>query len=168
MGLSRKAEANAAREETLLMSADEIAVKTTTVVKPDTGELYDLEVPSEAARAVHDLKALEDRVKDARQAAEYALVTEARTQGRKTLRYGALTVEISGGPGATFIDPVELRAGLVKAECPADRIEEAIKTTVEEKVDRNVTRQLATNEAYKAAIDAATHSFEKRYSVRVG
>lgn len=150
-------------------ASEEIAVRTLSVVQPATGEMFDLTKPEEAARAVHEFKALEEQLADARRAAEYALVLDSQEQGAKTLRYGNLTAEISGGPGATGIDPVKLRDGLAAAGCPSDRIEEAIKTEVTEKANRSVCRQLAgANPAYKQAIDAATYTFEKRYSVKVG
>lgn len=146
----------------------EVAPEATMVVIPGTGEAFDLAVPVQAAQliiAVEEHEQLLQRIKDA---AKDRLVDESREQGTKTLRFDGLTVEISGGPGATGIDPVRLRTELEKAGCPNDRIEMAIKTQVEEKVDRSVCRQLAgANPEYKAAIDAATYMFEKRYGVRV-
>lgn len=146
----------------------EIAITTTRIVQPITGEVFDLEQPEQAAAAVQALKTAEQRLAEMRRDAELALVDVAIREGRKTFRYGNLTVEASGGPGATEIDTEILRAELTKAGCPESRINEAIKEEITYKANRSVCKQLAgANPAYAAAVEAATYTYEKRWTVKV-
>jgi hypothetical protein len=140
----------------------------TELVIPGTGETFDLAIPADAARAVQAIREYEEQLDVVKTYAKDRLIDASREQGAKTLRFGDIVVEISGGPGATGIDCDILRRELEKAGCPEERINEAIKEEIAYKANRSVCRQLASaNPAYKAAVEAATYTYEQRYGVRV-
>lgn len=96
------------------------------------------------------------------------LVDESRRQGTKTFHTDAGKVELKGGE-TTEYDPLILREALQDADCPEERINEVIRTKVEEKVDLRILKQLtAANAAYAAAAEKAALVIDRPVSVSLG
>lgn len=131
-----------------------------------TGELLEPTIGN-AARCFHAARAMKAQVNEIIIELTNYVVAVSERQGTKTLHADGETVTVSGGITVEY-DPLDLRDALEAAECPADRIDAAIKTEVTYKVDRAVLRQLAAaNPDYRAAIELAEREVEKPYRASV-
>lgn len=147
-------------------STELVVAEPTGLVDVQTGEVLPATITNAAKvlESARDLKKRIDRI--VAETTEY-LVEETTRQGTKTLRAGDTTLVLSGGLTEDY-DPQALVEALIAADCPAQRIEEAVVPTVTYKVNRSVLRQLAAaNEDYKAAIELATFQIEKPYRAAV-
>jgi hypothetical protein len=135
---------------------------------PTTGELVDLRVAGEVARALDEVREGIRRLGELRSLLETVLRLEARRQGTKTLHLaGGLVATVSGGERVEW-DIERLAEGLRGAGLPEDRLAQLVVETVEYKVDQRVARQLAAgNPAYAAAIDAARSTAPAPWRVSV-
>ncbi len=144
----------------------ELALPDGHIINPVTAELVDLTKPENAARFIAEARALENRLRDARREAEWALVEESQRQGSKTLRFGQATVTISGGPETTY--DVEVLAELLAAGLPEERYAEVVRMTVEYKPMVGELKRLATaNPVYGEIIARAAVRVEKPFTARV-
>lgn len=131
-----------------------------------TGELLPATVTN-AARVIDSCRVMKDRVNDLVTEATAYLAHEAAIQGTKTLHGGERTVVLTGGPADEY-DPQDLMEALRAADCPEDRIEQAVVATITYKVNRSVLRQLAAaNPDYKAAIELARREVDKPWRASV-
>jgi hypothetical protein len=97
-----------------------------------------------------------DLVKDC----EAVLLEESRRQGTKTLHLPDGTAEVSGGTALEW--DIDVLAELQAVGLPEDRYGELVVTTVTQKVDARVAKQLeAANPEYAAIIERA-----RRYEPR--
>ena len=139
-------------------------------IVPVTGEVLNLNVPADVARALKFVREARAQLNEARRVLEEALVAESQRQGTKTLRYGATEATISGG-GEWVYDEAAMLAELEAAGLPEERRAELVRTTVEYKVNASVVRQLmGSNPEYGAIIERHRHWQEKamRVDVRAG
>jgi hypothetical protein len=131
-----------------------------------TGELLEPTV----ANAAHALKAARDmkvRINYLVDEATRYLVAESARVGSKTLHAGDETITLSGGVMQEY-DAHDLMEALRTADCPEERIEEAVVAVITYKVNRSVLRQLAAaNPDYKAAIELAVRDVERPWRAKV-
>jgi hypothetical protein len=139
----------------------ELEIRTdNTMTLHGTGETFDLADPEQAARALVAIDRYLEHVRDAyREPVVDRLWELGRQLGRQTLHFqSGVTVVLSDNERVEWNIP-GLRAGLDKAGLPPERAEQLIKTTVTEKVDMAVAKQLSgANEAYARVIDLARQS----------
>lgn len=130
------------------------------VANPITGELIRVDDPRECAVAIAELRDLEDRIKEVKRVLGATLIEEARKQGVKgTLRVPGAEVTISRKKEIVW--DLELLAELHEAGLPEARWDELVRTTVEQKVNANVAKQLAgANDDYRTILEAARTDFE--------
>lgn len=125
-----------------------------------TGEM----LPATVGNAAHVIQAARDlrtRVSSVVAEATEWLARESVRQGTKTLHGGGATVTLSGGPTDEY-DPLELMNYLRNAGCPEQRVDDAVTTIIDYKVNRSVLRQLAAaNPEYADAIEQAKRTVEK-------
>lgn len=132
----------------------------------ETGELLD-PTPANAVRVKAAIRKMRDRLSDLSAQADGILVEQAQRLGTKTLHTDAGQVTLTGGRSLEY-DIDELRGALLRAGLPDERVQEAIKVTVEYRVNRGVVRQLAAaNEAYAEAIAEAERWVEKPWRATV-
>lgn len=137
-----------------------------TLLDPLSGELIPTSDLPKVAQALANLREYKGRVQDAIRAAEVILLEESEIQGAKTLRYGRVVVEVSGG--SELLWDVEVLDELLDLGLPEERFAELVKTTVERKVDARVAKQIeASNEAYAGVIDRARSRVERPRRARV-
>lgn len=126
------------------------------LIVPGTGEVFDVTLPTEAARA---LLALTDHKQTVETAILYVadlLWQEGERLGSKTLHFDECDVELYGGTRTEW-DVEKLRDLLSAAGLPQAQLDELIKTEVKFKVDANRARWTAgANPAYAKAIDASS------------
>jgi hypothetical protein len=123
--------------------------------------------PDNAARVRLAAAEIINQMRAVQALCDEVLGEEARRLGTKTLHLDGHKVVLTGGK-TVDIDPVELQENLRSVNCPEDRINAAVKTTVIYKVDRAVVRQLAAaNEDYKMAIELASVEVEKPWKASV-
>lgn len=149
-----------------MSTTDLVVSEPTGLLDVQTGEVLPATI-SNAAKVLESARDLKKRIDRIVAEATQYLVAETARQGTKTLRVGDTTLVLSGGLTEDY-DPQALIEALVAADCPQERIEEAVVATVTYKVNRSVLRQLAAaNEDYKAAIELATFQIEKPYRAAV-
>lgn len=131
-----------------------------------TGEVLEA-TPASAARVIVAAREMKSRIQDViRDATDY-LREQSMREGTKTFETANGKVTLGGGETVEY-DVHDLREALTAADCPEDRITDAIKEEISYKVDRSVLRQLAAaNPDYKAAIDLAERRVEKPYTASV-
>lgn len=127
-----------------------------------TGDVYDLSTAAGCAEALAGIQKLTGMLHDARSVVVGELVEHRRQLGTSTFNTPAGKVTLSADE-ERVVDATVLREGLVAADAPEDLIGEVIVQTVSEKVDlRRADRAAANNEAYAAALAAATTFRPKR------
>ncbi len=126
----------------------------------ETGELLEPSVPN-AVQVIEAARTMRGRINEIVAAATAWLAEESARQGTKTLHAGASSVVLSGGPTDEY-DPLELMNYLRNAGCPEQRVDDAVTTIIDYKVNRSVLRQLAAaNPEYADAIEQAKRTVEK-------
>ena len=126
----------------------------------ETGELLPAPVDN-AATVIQAARTMRSRLHDVVAQATAWLAEESARQGTKTLHAGATSVVLSGGPTDEY-DPLELMNYLRNAGLPEQRVDDAVTTIIDYKVNRSVLRQLAAaNPEYADAIEQAKRTVEK-------
>ncbi len=125
-----------------------------------TGEILPATVEN-AARVITAARDMRTRINDVVAQATAWLAEESARQGTKTLHAGTSSVVLSGGPSDEY-DPLELMNYLRNAGLPEQRVDDAVTTIIDYKVNRAVLRQLAAaNPEYADAIEQAKRTVEK-------
>ncbi len=126
----------------------------------ETGELLPATIDN-AAAVILAARTMRVRINDVVAQATAWLAEESARQGTKTLHAGASSVVLSGGPTDEY-DPLELMNYLRNAGLPEQRVDDAVTTIIDYKVNRAVLRQLAAaNPEYADAIEQAKRTVEK-------
>ncbi len=126
----------------------------------ETGELLPATIDN-AATVIQAARTMRSRLHDVVAQATAWLAEESARQGTKTLHAGASSVVLSGGPTDEY-DPLELMNYLRNAGLPEQRVDDAVTTIIDYKVNRSVLRQLAAaNPEYADAIEQAKRTVEK-------
>ncbi len=126
----------------------------------ETGELLPATVDN-AAAVILAARTMRVRINDVVAQATWWLAEESARQGTKTLHAGASSVVLSGGPSDEY-DALELMNYLRNAGLPEQRVDDAVTTIIDYKVNRSVLRQLAAaNPEYADAIEQAKRTVEK-------
>lgn len=121
---------------------------------PITGQLIDVTDPASCAVAIAELHALEDRIKEVKRVLGATLVEESHRQGSKTLHLPGAEVTLTEKKEITW-DLQKLRE-LRALGLPDERWQALVRTTVEEKVNANVAKQLAgANDEYARIVEEA-------------
>jgi hypothetical protein len=128
-----------------------------------TGEVVDA-TPEKAAELIVAARDMRQRLLDLVKDCEAVILEESRVQGTKTLHFPEGTATITGGSEVEW--DIETLAELRQVGLPEERWNELVKTTVSEKVDAAVAKQLAAaNPAYAALISAARREVPKAWRV---
>ncbi len=126
----------------------------------ETGELLPATVDN-AAAVILAARTMRSRLHDVVAQATAWLAEESARQGTKTLAAGSSSVVLSGGMTDEY-DALELMNYLRNAGCPEQRVDDAVTTIIDYKVNRSVLRQLAAaNPEYADAIEQAKRTVEK-------
>jgi hypothetical protein len=137
------------------------------LVLPGSGEVVDLREPAQVAYGLQALRELKRQLDGLRSLLEALLRLESMRQGTKTLHLGSLEATVSGGDKLEW-DVDLLGAGLRKAGCPEERIDELVQIKIKYRVDAGIARQLeAANPRYAAAIAAARRRVPAPWRVSV-
>jgi hypothetical protein len=135
-------------------------VQITELLDVSTGEILPATVEN-AGRVITAARDMRSRINDVVAQATAWLAEESARQGTKTLAAGASSVVLSGGTSTEY-DALELMQYLRDVGCPEDRVDDAVTTTIDYKVNRSVLRQLAgANPDYADAIERAARTVEK-------
>ncbi len=145
---------------------DVATIPDTTLVNVLTGEQLPATVEN-AATVLEAAREMKTRLNHVIEAATLYLVAESAVRGTKTLNSGDVSVTLTGGATVDY-DATDLMEALHAADCPVDRIAQAVEQIVSYKINRAVLRQLAAaNPDYAAAIELAAHTVEKPYRAAV-
>ncbi len=126
----------------------------------ETGELLPATVDN-AATVIQAARTMRSRLHDVVAQATAWLAEESARQGTKTLAAGSSSVVLSGGTTDEY-DALELMNYLRNAGLPEQRVDDAVTTIIDYKVNRSVLRQLAAaNPEYADAIEQAKRTVEK-------
>lgn len=137
-----------------------------TFVVPVTGEVLNLNVPADVARALAFVRSARAQLNDARKVLEDVLLEESKRMGTKTLRFGDTTATVAGGPETNY--HIDVLLELTEAGLPEERWAELVTTKVDYKVNASVAKQLAaSNEVYAEIIDRARFTVDKPRRVDV-
>lgn len=148
------------------MTQDLVAQPFTGLLDVQSGELLPATVEN-AARVLSSCREMKERINRIVDETTGYLAHEAATQGTKTLRDGKETITLTGGETVDY-DAHDLIEALRAADCPEERIGEAVTTELSYKVNRSVLRQLAgANPDYKAAIELAARTIAKPWRAKV-
>lgn len=124
------------------------------IANPITGELIRVDDPVSCAVAIAELRILEDRIKEVRRVLGSTLVTESFRLGSKTLHLPGAEVTLT--EKKEIVWDLEKLAELRDLGLPEERWADLVRTTVEEKVNASVAKQIAGNNPdYRAVIEAA-------------
>ncbi len=135
-------------------------VPITELLDVQTGEILPA-TTTNAARVITAARDMRTRINDVVAQATAWLAEESARQGTKTLHAGSSSVVLSGGPTDEY-DPLELMNYLRNAGLPEQRVDDAVTTIIDYKVNRSVLRQLAAaNPEYADAIEQAKRTVEK-------
>lgn len=126
----------------------------TEIALPHSGELVDLGNPGFCARALNEIRALEQMLREAKQVLTEALVEEAARQGTKSLHLATGDVSISGGTVVEW--DVEELDKLLDLGLPEERFDELVTQVVSYKVNAAVAKQISgANPDYAEIIQRA-------------
>ena len=136
------------------------------LVLPASGALVSLDNPDECAQALHDLRDLESRIKEAKAIITDAIVREAERQGTKTLTLAdGTTASIRGGE-RTLYDAQAIEDGLRAAGAPEELIREVVIEHITYEVSGTRAKRAArANPAYAAVIEAGATTVDGRPSI---
>lgn len=122
----------------------------TEIVAPTTGVLVDLSSPAEVAHALHEIRDIEDKVKDFKRVLTHVLVEEAARQGAKTIELGGLKVVIK--EGEQILWDVDVLEDLLEAGLPQERFDELVKVECTHKVSKREADRIAAGRPEYAEI----------------
>ncbi len=126
----------------------------------ETGELLE-PTTANAVTVIQAARTMRSRLHDVVAQATAWLADESARQGTKTLHAGSSSVVLSGGRTDEY-DPLELMNYLRNAGLPEQRVDDAVTTIIDYRVNRSVLRQLAAaNPEYADAIEQAKRVVEK-------
>lgn len=133
---------------------EEVEVASTELVIPGLATLVNMEEPAQVAQALADIRSLENQLREIKSDLSAVLIGESARQGSKTLRFGDLTVEVSGGTSIEW-DLDEL-AKLQAAGLPEERYDALVRTTVSQTVSAAEAKRIAAvNSEYARIIERA-------------
>lgn len=133
-----------------------------------TGEIIALADTAACAVALHELRALEDRIKEAKDALTDAILAEGKRQGKRTLHLPEGVVAIVKPGGRVLWDAHQLEDDLREAGMPEERIREIIQEEVSYTVKAAEAKRAATaNPVYAKAVSAARREVEGKPYVSV-
>lgn len=137
-----------------------------TLVVPFTGEIVSRQDPEHCARVLYEIRDLEQRVRDLKDALKQALLEESQRAGTKTLHYPGLDAVIST-PVVTHWD-TEILLELLEAGLPEERYNDLVTTEVSYKVNGLVAKSVsASNPTYGSIIERAKTKVPRATSVSV-
>jgi hypothetical protein len=141
-------------------------------VIPTTGEVISLDDPASCARALYEIKELEQRIRDLKAALRESIVNESVRVGGKTLHFGS--EEGEGGYVAKISTPNETRwdynvlLELVDAGLPEERFNELVLIEQSYKIDGSLVRQLSgANPVYAEILTRAKEVIPRSPTVSV-
>jgi hypothetical protein len=137
-------------------------------VAEGTGVDIDLSDPVACAVALDRVRTIESEFNSVKRILTEAVVAHYRLTGERTIELpGRLKAEIKAG-NRNLIDPDILESRLREAGMPEERIDALITTVQERKVDARKAKAAGTaNPDYKAALEAATTTYEDTPSVSI-
>jgi hypothetical protein len=110
--------------------------------------------PREAARALYEVRLLEEKLKEAKRMLTEVIVEESARLGARTLRFGDIEAQVKGGEKIEW-DVSEL-ANLLDRGLPQERYNELVKIQVTYKVSASeASRIAASNPQYAEIIERA-------------
>lgn len=139
----------------------------TEVAIPGIGSLVNLDHPDEVARALADIRELENMLREAKRELTFVLERESEKQGTKTLGYGDVTVTVTTPTEIAW--DLNVLEELLEAGLPQERYDELVKTEISYKVSaREADRIAGANATYADIIDRArtNHAGTPRVSVK--
>jgi len=133
-----------------------------------SGVDIDLSDPVACAVALDRVRTFETDFAQIKRVLTEAIVSHYRLTGERSFELpDRLKAEVKAGK-RNLIDPDILEERLREAGMPEDRIDALITTTQERKVDARKAKTAATaNEAYKAALEEATTTYDETPSVTI-
>lgn len=136
------------------------------IAVPTTGELINLEDPAQCAQALHEIRTLEENVRDIKRALTEALVEASSQAGIKTLHLGHYTAVIKDS--GTILWDLEVLERLLKAGLPQERYDALVTAEVTYKVSASVAKQIsAANPKYARIVKKARTDVARSPSVSV-
>lgn len=142
------------------------AAPSLSLVVPTTGEVVSLDDAPACVRALTEIRALEDRLKEAKAELTAALQAEFRRQGTKTLEIGGVKAELRGGSSVVW--DVEVLEELRDLGLSEERMNELVTTEVTYKVNASVAKSISSaNEEYAEVIGRAKNTIPKPAYVTV-
>lgn len=138
------------------------------LVLPHSGEVVSLAEEVSCAVALDEVRRMQAHLAEAVRVLSAAIAARAAVLGTKTVNLsGGRKAEVRGGE-ETVYDAAELERLLRIAGIPEDRLAEIVKTEITYKVDaREAKRAAAANPEYARALDAASTTVERPYSVTI-
>lgn len=138
------------------------------LVLPLTGEIIDRTDPQACAKALMDIRALDEQMKAVKAALTQALIEHSHVVGSKTIQVaGGYNAIISGGK-ETVYDAMRLEQELREAGLPEERIGDLVKTEVSYRVLAGEAKRLASaNPQYAAVIERCSQQVEKTQYVSI-
>lgn len=154
-------------EANKVAKAGEAIAPTHTFVVPGTGEVIDLDNPSDCTRALAAIREFKTQLAFVEADLTRTLLAESESRGVKTMHFDGLTATITGGTSTRY-DPEFIEAGLRRAGMPEDRIREVVVETVSSKVSVSKAKQAAAaNAKYRKVIEKGSATVETHRSVSV-
>ena len=143
-------------------------VETSGELREGTGVDIDLTDPVACALALDRVREIEAEFTRVKRVLTEGIVHHYRVTGERTIELpGRLKAEVKAGK-RNIIDPDVLETRLREAGMPEANIDAIITTTHERKVAAQKAKTAATaNPAYKAALEAATSTYEDTPSVTI-
>jgi hypothetical protein len=144
---------------------DKTQTQEQTLVLPGLGTVIERK-PSEAARALQEVRSLEEKLREAKRLLTEVIVEESARLGARTLRFGDIEVEVKGGEEIEW-DVGEL-LNLVRRGLPQERYEQLVKVQVTYKVSASEAKRIASsNPLYAEIIERAKSRKPAPYYVAV-
>jgi hypothetical protein len=139
------------------------------VVVPHTGELVNLNDPTECAVALDELRTLETKIKDIKSVLVDAITQYAEQAGAgKTLNLPGGVRAVLKNDKQVLWDAQQLEEDLRAAGMSEERIREIVVEEVSYKVVANEAKKAASvNSEYAKAVDDARHEIPQRASITV-
>jgi len=137
------------------------------LVVPLTGELVSLSDPRQVVHVLDQVREMKRKLDDVRRVLEDALRAESERQGTKTLHVDGLVATISGG-SKTEYDIEGLLIELMELGLPAERLDALVVTTITQRVDQRVAKQVAgANPEYAEVIERHSSTVPDAWKVYV-
>lgn len=141
----------------------------TELVLAHSGQLVNLESLDDVAAAFKEVKRVSGLLREAEVTLRRVLQEHATYQGTKTLHVdGVGKVEVRGGEGIEWPDPIGLSEALLAAGMPDDVVNEIVLTEIKYKVDaRRAQRAASANPAYAEIIGRHRVTVERTPQVTI-